>query len=79
MPESRHRHKHQQHHPQQQHTPKPKTKAAGVMAIFTTVLGLGIAFFAAGLSYIWMPVGAIAGGVIGYLIGNGMDKAAEKK
>ena len=80
MPRSKTR-KH--HHEQRQSTTLIKSgknkSAVGFTTIFLALIGLGIAFFATGSSIIWLPVGAIAGGVAGYFAGKQFDKTFSKK
>ena len=87
MPRSRTRHKHHQHQhhpnqpqPQQQgkHTPRRRS-AVTIMTVFIGILGLFIAFIAAGTDILWLVAGALAGAVAGYFIGHSMDKLAAKK
>jgi hypothetical protein len=80
MPRSKQR-KH--HHDQQ--TPLNLVKsgksrsAEKVAIIFFALLGLGIAFFAAGTSVLWLAIGAIAGAVAGYFFGKQIDRSFSKK
>ena len=77
MPNSK---KRQTHKPHQDFIPhKPKTKSSVPVAMaFCAIAGLGIAFFAAGSSVIWLPIGLILGLGIGYLIGKQMDRGFNK-
>ena len=87
MPRSRTRHKHQHQHHQhpnqlqlQQHAkPAKRRSAVTIMVVFVGLLGLFIAFIAAGTDILWLVAGAIAGAVAGYFIGHSMDKLAAKK
>ncbi len=87
MPQSRHRHKHgHAHHrhakPAQQHTaarPPQRRSAITIMVIFLAIFGIGIAWITAGASFVWLAVGALAGAVVGYFIGQSMDKVAAKE
>ena len=80
MPHSKHRHKHPQ---QSRHAPPPtaKTKrsAKPIMVVFIGLFGLLLAIISAGINYLWMVIGVIAGAVAGYFIGQNMDKTAGKK
>ena len=79
MARSHHRKKHKSHLQHFKHSQemskstKVKTKASGVFAFGGIALGLLIGFFAGG-SFIWMGVGLIVGGLLGYLIGSRIDK-----
>ena len=74
--------KHKPHH-QVIHQVKTKSKtqhnAALALAVFVGMLGLAVAFFSGGPNILWMAVGVTAGAVVGYLLGNTIDKAAAKK
>ncbi len=75
MPQSKkrdnHKHAHQDFIPHK----KKKGSAKTVTIVFCTFLAIAIAWFAAGLSPIWLPVGAILGAAFGYFIGSQVDKA----
>ena len=78
---ARSHHRHKKHHPPPHHpaSPKPKRKAAAtVFIVFLSVFGLGLGYFAAG-TILALAIGAIIGGVAGYLIGHNLDKMARKK
>jgi len=84
MPQSRHRHKHSHHHsshaqPTQPHKAAPKRSAVTIMVVFIGLLGIFIAFIAAGSDIIWLLAGALAGGIVGYFIGHSMDRLSAKK
>ena len=83
MPQSKKRPHHEQHRPQQANTPHPNAtktnRAIWVAVIFFALIGLGISFFAAGSSIIWLIVGTLIGGFCGYLFGQQIDKAISKK
>lgn len=84
MPRSRTRHKHHHHHSnqsQQQTQVKTSTRrsAVSIMIVFIGVLGLFIAFIAAGTDILWLVIGALAGVIAGYFIGRSMDRVAAKK
>ncbi|MEO8174290.1 MAG: hypothetical protein ABI581_14445 [Sediminibacterium sp.] len=79
MPQSKKRHHHHQHQnpPHTLHVKKIK-KIAPVTIIFFALLGAGIAFFGAGLDPLWMIIGIIAGGLLGYLFAIKLDKSVQK-
>lgn len=70
-------HHHDHTHAGVAHKPKKKRKASTLMAVFIGLVGLGIAYFSSGASYIALAAGAIVGAIAGYLIGRQMDKMAE--
>jgi hypothetical protein len=84
MPQSRNRPKHylhrQHHHPSSatHHPAKAKRSAAFTVAVIAALMGLAIIYFTIGGEVGWLIFGAAAGGVIGYLLGRGMDKSIEK-
>ena len=78
MPRSRLWHKHH-HHSQVHHVDsKAKHSAAFILAVIAAMLGLAVAFFTQGADVLWMLIGAVAGALIGYLVGHSMDKAVEE-
>lgn len=83
MPQSRHRHKHghsHAKHPPAQPLPKaaPRRSAITIMVIFLGLLGIAVAAMTAGGNFLWLAAGALAGGIMGYFIGQSMDKVAAK-
>ena len=75
MPESRHR----QGHPYQKKAAIPakqRVKGRVIWAILFAVFGLIIAYFAAGTSYIVLPIAAVVCAVIGFVIGKHMEQDA---
>ena len=80
MPRSKKRKPHHDH-PIRPLTEKPKKRRSPelVAAIFFGLLGMGIAFFAAGTSILWLIVGALAGAAGGYLFGKQVDKQSSDK
>ena len=78
---ARSHHRPKKHHPQQQHATarKQPRKAAPIMSVFIGLFGLGMGYFASGLTPSALIIGAILGGLVGYLIGHGMDKASREK
>ena len=82
MPQTRHRHKGHPHHQPPTHLPAraPKKKNAKViLAIFIGLLGIAISFFAGASDATGYVIGGLIGAAVGFLIGRGMDAAAEKK
>lgn len=88
MAQSKHRDKHghpRHHHPKQASAPRvakaapPRRSAISIMVVFLAVLGCGIAFIAVGANIAWLVAGAAAGGLMGYFIGQSMDKVAAKE
>lgn len=80
MARSHHRKKHKQHVQQFKHrgdfaTSKQKGKAVYTFLIVGLVVGFLIAYIASAGAIGWMAVGLLAGGGIGYLIGNRVDAA----
>ena len=80
MPRSKKR----KHH--QDHTVRPnpekmvgRRSAVLVATLFFGLLGMGIAFFAAGFSIPWLIAGAAAGAAAGYFFGKQIDNSASKK
>lgn len=67
---------HRVHHAEH---PKKPTGAVGVVVFLFVIIGLGIAYFAAGANLIWLAVGAIAGAVGGYLFAQQVVKGLTKK
>ena len=80
MPRSK---KRKHHHDHQTPAGLVKTgkrrSAVLVAAIFFGLLGLGIAYFAAGASVLWLVIGAVVGATAGYFFGHQIDSAAAKK
>ena len=78
MPQS---HKRKEHHQPKSTTNIParqRVKGNMFWAILFAIFGLLIAFFAAGTNYIYLLVGAIGGGVLGYVVGTKMEEDAAK-
>ena len=80
MPRSKQR-KH--HHDQQRSgdlVKTGKTRSAVIASmVFFGLIGLGIAFFAAGSSVLWLAIGVIAGAAAGYYFGKQLDRSFSKK
>lgn len=88
MPQSknRHPHKHVQHHGKPSEKPSenhPKHKKANqsiiVSVIFFALIGLGISYFIGSSSVIALVIGALAGGVVGYIFALQVNKSLLKK
>jgi hypothetical protein len=80
MPQSKKRKHHHESHPPANAQKTKKGKSAVLVAgIFFSLLGIGIAYFAAGASLLWLLTGAAAGAVAGYFFGHQIDKALSKK
>lgn len=83
MPTSKkrqHHHAHPAHQPHpESHGNKKHTKLLAASIVFFGLIGLGIAFFAAGADVVWLLGGAVAGAAIGYLVGGQAEKALLKK
>ena len=50
-----------------------------VAVIFFSLLGIGIAYFAAGSSTLWLLTGAAGGAIAGYFFGHMIDKGLTNK
>jgi hypothetical protein len=79
MPQSKKRKPHHEHHQPLHEKATKKNSAVLVAGIFFSLLGIGIAYFAAGSSLLWLLTGAVAGGIAGYFFGHQIDKALSKK
>ncbi len=80
MPKSKKRKHHHDFHPQANAAKAQKTKSAvPVACIFFSLLGVGIAYFAAGSNLLWLLAGAVAGAVGGYFFGLRINKSFSKK
>ena len=80
MARSHHRRKHKHFQPPP-HTGSHKAKrnAATIFAIGGGVVALIIFYSATDGSLIWVIIGALAGGLIGYFIGRRIDQSDETK
>ena len=80
MPRSKRR---KPHHDQSRQGGLVKTgknrSAVGVAVVFCGLIGLGIAYFAAGSSILWMIVGLVLGVAGGYFFGKQLDRSFSKK
>jgi hypothetical protein len=80
MPRSKKRKHHHDFHPPTHTDKAQKTKSAVLVAgIFFCLLGVGIAYFAAGASLLWVLTGAVVGAVAGYFFGLQIDRSFSKK
>lgn len=80
MPRSKTRKHHHDHHPTPGTARPSKTKSAVTASmVFFVLIGIGIAYFAAGASLLWLLVGAVVGGVAGYFFGGQLDRSFSKK
>jgi hypothetical protein len=78
MPESRNRPGH--HFQNKSAIPsKQRTKGRVIWAILFGVFGLLIALFSVGPNYVVLAVIAVAGAVLGYIIGKNMEQDATHK
>jgi hypothetical protein len=59
--------------------PSQRVKGSSIWAVLFAAFGLLVAFFVSGLNYTVLLIGAVTGGIIGYLIGKNMEKQASKK
>lgn len=79
MPQSKKRHHHHQHYNTPHVIPVKKNKrVTPVTVIFFALLGIGIAFFGAGMNILWLSIGAITGGALGYFFATRLDKTFNK-
>lgn len=76
MPQSRKRPGHHEYRKPSAIPAKQRTKGRIVLAILFAVFGLLVGFFASSGNYIALVVGALAGAVIGYIVGKNMEKDA---
>ncbi|SMO54472.1 hypothetical protein [Solitalea koreensis] len=75
---NKHRPQHQINHSHAK--PQPQSHNAAVaLAVFIGMLGLAVAFFSNGPNLLWMAVGVTAGALLGFILGNSIDKAAARK
>ena len=80
MPRSKTRKHHHEFHPPANAVKSKKSRSAVLVSlIFFGLIGVGIAFFAAGSNPIWLIVGAVAGAAGGYYFGRQLDKSFSKK
>ena len=80
MARSHHRKKHKEHLRQYQHNQEgassktKKNKISGTIAIVGAILGVAVGYFATDGNLTWVALGAVAGGIAGFLIGRYLDK-----
>ena len=80
MPQSKKRKHHHEHHQAANAEKVKKNKSAVLVAgIFFCLLGIGITYFAAGATLVWLVIGAVAGAIAGYFFGHQIDKAMAKR
>ncbi len=80
MPQSKKRKPHHDFHPSASGTKSQKPRSAVLVAgIFFCLLGIGIAYFAAGANLSWLLGGAVTGAVAGYFFGLQIDRSFSKK
>jgi hypothetical protein len=78
MPHSR---KRPGHHPYKKAADIPasqRTNGKFTWALLFAIFGFLITFFAAGMNYIALAAGSIIAGIIGYIIGKNMERAAKE-
>ncbi len=80
MPRSKQRKHHHEYRPPANAVKAKKNKSAVLAAlIFFGLIGIGIAFFAAGSDPLWLILGAAAGVTGGYFFGKQVDRSFSKK
>ena len=83
MPRSKKRKQHHDHHDYHALASREKTgkarRAVVVATVFFGLLGLGIAYFAAGASILWLLAGAVVGAAGGYYFGRQIDRSSSQK
>jgi len=57
---------------------KEKASASSVFAIIGAVVGIAILYFATQGDFLWALGGGVVGGLVGFLIGKGVDKTPKK-
>jgi sterol desaturase/sphingolipid hydroxylase (fatty acid hydroxylase superfamily) len=84
MPSSKKRKHHHPHHSQEasaiitKGSSKMNERIVTAGIVFFAVIGLGIAFFAAGGNMLWVIAGAVIGGIAGYFFGKALKKGLLK-
>ena len=83
MPRSKTRKNHHDYRPPANAVKSKKNKSAvSVSIVFFAIIGMGIAYFAAGstsLWLLWLFAGAVVGAIGGYYFGRQIDKSFAKK
>ena len=83
MPRSKTRKNHHDYRPPVNAIKSKKNKSAvSIGIVFFAIIGMGIAYFAAGstsLWLLWLVGGAVIGSVAGYYFGRQIDKSFTKK
>jgi len=80
MARSHHRKKHKEHLRQYQHSiegvssTSKKGKVTGTFTIIGAILGMAVGYFASDGNMLWVGMGAVAGGLSGFLAGRYFDK-----
>ena len=80
MSRSHHRKKHKEQLRQYQHSQEgtssksKKSKISGTIAIVAAILGVAIGYFTTDGNLTWVAIGAVAGGIAGFVIGRYLDK-----
>lgn len=83
MARPHHRKKHKQHlreflNSRNRFRTGPKGKGTNVFAIVGAVLGLAVAYFATDGNLVWMTVGTIVVGGLGYIAGKRIDESGKE-
>ncbi|GEM_PF-2495905 len=80
MPRSKTRQKHQHglHTVATTRKPKGKRSAALIFGLLLGFIGLAVAYFTVGANTLYIVAGIAVGVLLGYLIGNNIDKSANK-
>ena len=73
------KHQHDFHPPAHEGKANKNKSAVLVAGIFFCLLGIGIAYFAAGPDLLWVLTGAVAGAAGGYFFGLQIDRSFSKK
>ncbi len=83
MPRSKTRKNHHDYRPPSNAVKSKKNRSAvSASVVFFALSGIGIAWFAAGNSslwLLWLTAGAVVGSILGYYFGQQIDKSFSKK